>query len=370
MRFLRFFLIIFCFIGLVLAPVPVKADELQDLRNQSAQRSKELQANQAAADAKAKEAAGYRDEVARLSALISSAENAIAQTEANIRTTELDIQILEKQIEEQKQELQKQKNNLHETMRVLYENGSQSTVEIIVGSNSFSDVINQTEYLNSLSDRMETTIVKINQLKAELETKKSEQEKKKNDLNTLRNQQVAQKKGLDAQKAEKNQLLSNARSAQSSYEAKVAEAKAGLAELNAKIAQLQGGSGRANGPNVKKGEIIGYEGSTGFSTGPHVHFTVYQNGVAQNPRNYIGSTLRWPLDNFRVTQEFGPAGWNSPWYSFHNGIDIASFDGYGAPVRAAADGTIILHQWYGGYGNAIIVDHGGGLWTLYGHMID
>ena len=74
----------------------------------------------------------------------------------------------------------------------------------------------------------------------------------------------------------------------------------------------------------------------------------------------------WPVSNFRVTQEYGPANWNNPVYSFHNGIDLAG--PAGQPVRAAADGRIVLDQYYGGYGNAVVIQHDDGWLTLYGHM--
>jgi murein DD-endopeptidase MepM/ murein hydrolase activator NlpD len=61
-----------------------------------------------------------------------------------------------------------------------------------------------------------------------------------------------------------------------------------------------------------------------------------------------------------LSSTFGPR-----WGTFHYGIDIAA--GYGASVRAAHAGTVITAGWYGGYGNAVIIDHGNGLTTRYGH---
>jgi murein DD-endopeptidase MepM/ murein hydrolase activator NlpD len=73
-----------------------------------------------------------------------------------------------------------------------------------------------------------------------------------------------------------------------------------------------------------------------------------------------GSGVAWPT-NGSVTSGFGYR-----WGSLHAGIDIAN--GTGTPIRAAKGGTIILAGWNGGYGNCIVIDHGGGFSTLYGHM--
>jgi murein DD-endopeptidase MepM/ murein hydrolase activator NlpD len=50
----------------------------------------------------------------------------------------------------------------------------------------------------------------------------------------------------------------------------------------------------------------------------------------------------------------------------HEGVDIAA--GYGTPIAAAASGTVIYAGWMGGYGNLIIIDHGGGIATAYAHQ--
>jgi murein DD-endopeptidase MepM/ murein hydrolase activator NlpD len=62
-----------------------------------------------------------------------------------------------------------------------------------------------------------------------------------------------------------------------------------------------------------------------------------------------------------VTSGFG---WR--WGRMHEGIDIAA--PFGAPIHAAAAGTVIYCGWLGGYGNLIVIDHGGGLATAYGHQ--
>jgi virulence factor Mce-like protein len=70
--------------------------------------------------------------------------------------------------------------------------------------------------------------------------------------------------------------------------------------------------------------------------------------------------FRWPLDG-AVTSPYGPR-----WGRMHTGLDI---DGdYGDPIGASASGTVTLATYYSGYGNAVIVDHGEGFSTLYGHM--
>jgi murein DD-endopeptidase MepM/ murein hydrolase activator NlpD len=71
-------------------------------------------------------------------------------------------------------------------------------------------------------------------------------------------------------------------------------------------------------------------------------------------------TFVWPVSG-PVTSPFG---WR--WGRMHEGIDIGA--GSGTPIHAAGSGTVIYAGWMGGYGNLVIIDHGNGLATAYGHQ--
>ena len=84
---------------------------------------------------------------------------------------------------------------------------------------------------------------------------------------------------------------------------------------------------------------------------------------------YTGGTMAWPLPGFyTITSPFGnrlhPV---LGVYKMHTGVDIAGSGCNGKNVVAAADGTVITAGWISGYGNTVIIDHGGGITTLYGH---
>jgi murein DD-endopeptidase MepM/ murein hydrolase activator NlpD len=87
------------------------------------------------------------------------------------------------------------------------------------------------------------------------------------------------------------------------------------------------------------------------------------NGLSRLPRAGSGvspSGFIWPVQG-PVTSGYGPR-----WGRMHTGIDIA--DPSGTPIHAAKAGEVIFTGWLGGYGNAVILDHGEGVATLYGHQ--
>ena len=81
-------------------------------------------------------------------------------------------------------------------------------------------------------------------------------------------------------------------------------------------------------------------------------------------------SLMWPVPSSHVvTSRYGyrihPITGEE---KFHSGIDIDGYGNEGGAIVACDNGTVVSAEWYGGYGNCVIIDHGNGMQTLYGHM--
>ena len=97
------------------------------------------------------------------------------------------------------------------------------------------------------------------------------------------------------------------------------------------------------------------------------------NGTLPAGKTIAGLKLSWPMAGFQITQGFGPTSFAlepplGPYKHFHTGIDLSAPPG--TPVLAAADGLVVaVGHGALGYGNYVVVAHGAGIATLYGHLL-
>jgi len=315
-----------------------------------------------------------KSSVEKLRKVAVSYENAIEVLEEDIAETEKAILVssnrqaeLEQKIREAEAELKKQKNLLGQNIRAMYLEGDISTLEMLASSKDLSEFIDKEQYRNAVKDKIVVTLKKIADLRAEL---KYQEEQVKIEIEGQKESRAE----LAANRAEQSKLLSYNESQQSSFNKETKANEAKIRELQA--AQASVASGIANGTYVsqgpvKKGDILGRVGNTGYSFGAHLHFeAILSNGVRVNPNNYIGNGWILPVVGGYVSQTFGnPSSLYASGY--HSGIDYAGVTG--RPVMAAADGEII---WRGckiscgsSYGYHVIIRHSNGVHSLYGHMI-
>ncbi len=340
---------------LFFAPITlVHAESLESTRQQYNSASKQGNDIQNNVNQQAAIAATIEGQIAAMNNQITAVSARIADTKAQI--TDVNAQIMDV-----KAKMAVKQQILNAYIQEQYYSPAPSAFELVVSASSLSEVVDNKEYLDRAQEH-------INGLLAEVQAIKKILDAKKGDLTKLSDTLAIEQAGLDQQRVAKSQLLEQTRGEQAKYEQMLRDNQAARARLSATIATLAGNGPLQSKGYVTRGTRIGSEGSTGFSTGCHVHWGTYSNGRAVNPHPYLNSgRIGWPKIGGVTTQGYGPAGWSNPVYSFHDGIDISS--GCGTPILAACDGNIVINSFQaGGFGHYILLDCGDGLTTVYGHM--
>lgn len=98
--------------------------------------------------------------------------------------------------------------------------------------------------------------------------------------------------------------------------------------------------------------------------GRHNGYVTVMTKHKNKTENWGGGKIGWPCHG-TITTQFGQRRSWDPYSKAHTGMDIAVSTG--TPIHACADGTVTLASMYGGFGNCVIINHGNGLTSLYGH---
>lgn len=330
------------FLGLITA-LPVDAAPLGSV---DTLRQQQQQINQ--------ERANMTQERDRLTNLQKAAQNRLTGINQNLQTTNSYIQDSELRLQISSQRLQQLEADLAVAVR-SYEERQIATVArlrylqrsparqgwaVLLQSQSISDFISRRHQLKLVYQADQQILAKLNEQANLINKQKTDVEQQKNEIALIRQQLLAQKADYQTQaqsqsemiqrlnsdrlalEAAQNQLDQDSKNLEVLIQQKIAEARARV-EAQAKT-------------NSRRSIII--QGTGMFA---------------------------YPSD----APTSSPFGWRMHpvlgYRRFHAGLDFAA--SYGSTIRAADSGTVIFAGWYGGYGRAVIIDHGKGITTLYGH---
>ena len=355
----------------VLAQEAGEETSAEDLRSRTEQLSEEIEENLDRIQELSQQEGNLEARIEQLDLEVEVAKQQIVEIDGRIDGIDVEIDATQ-------EDLDRQEELLANSVRILYKRGQVSTIELIAGSGSFNDFINEQEYLSRIKIAISDTALEIERLKVALEDRKGEQV-------ALREGQEVQRTLAEQKIVEQEELLEETQGEQERFEEIVedlrAERIAAQAELDDFLQSLTATGNVVSLGEVKRGDQIGLIGSTGFSTGPHLHLEVHQNNVRQNPvvgPQTLAHGFGWPIPAVTwssVTQQYGcvgPIGWYAiggctNGFSFHPGLDVSAPSG--SPLLAMADGDIIFRGWRGGYGNTVIIDHGNGVVATYAHLL-
>ncbi|WP_299144094.1 murein hydrolase activator EnvC [uncultured Dialister sp.] len=285
---------------------------------------KQIQADLDAANARLQ---GIRNKQAEINAQIVATQNEIVKMEAYLKTRQ---------------------NVLNRRVRAIYMHGQLNYLEVILGANSFSDFANRVELLKRIIRSDYNLILEIQKQKAAIEAKKAQLEEDKRQLDALAAEAEKTQKEIASKKAEQQKVLDAAKS----NKAAAAQMEQ---DLNAQLASVR---------NLIQQRLAAAEAARQAAQQAAASD---DGGGGGSDDNYVQGTgaMGWPCSG-PITSPFGYR--THPIFGttiFHAGIDIGV--DYGTPIHAADSGVVVYSGWISGYGNAVIIDHGGGVSTLYGH---
>ncbi len=285
---------------------------------------KQIQADLDAANAKLQ---SIQTKQAEINAQIAQTQNEIVKMEAYLKTRQ-DV--------------------LNRRVRAIYMHGQLNYLEVILGANSFSDFANRVELLKRVIRSDYNLILEIQKQKAAIEAKKAQLEEDKRQLDALAAEAEKTRQEIAKKKAEQQKVLDAAKS----NKAAAAQMEQ---DLNAQLASVR---------NLIQQRLAAAEAARQAA---QQQAASDDEGGGGSDDNYVQGTgaMGWPCSG-PITSPFGYR--THPIFGttiFHAGIDIGV--DYGTPIHAADSGVVVYSGWISGYGSAVIIDHGGGISTLYGH---
>lgn len=267
--------------------------------------------------------------------------------------TEKQITVTQSELDKAQKHLAQRQGVLSTRIRDIYMHGQLNYLDVVIGAKDFNDFSNRVELLKRIVDSdmdligsIKTERDKINEQKAVLEQERQKQVE-------LKAESAKKKEEVEKRKAEQQAILNKAENDKSTAEQAYNELQASSQEIGNMLRARAAARAAAAAPAPSADSSSG--GSSDGGGG---------GGYALQPVSGSGAMM-WPVNGV-ITSPFGYR--NHPIFGrsiLHSGIDIGV--DYGTPVQAADGGVVVEAGWIGGYGYAVVIDHGNGLSTLYGH---
>ncbi len=287
--------------------------------------NKQIKQSQSQLNAGKKKVKELNGQIQKLEGQITATEKEIDSIQGDIGKTEQQITVVKDNLAQVEREMEVQNDELRQRLRAMYKNGDVGMIQILLGSEDFTDFMSNMDMVQKIFDNDVEILKAMEEQHQKIEAQKKELETLQAQLQAQKQKEADKQSSLQASRGEVASLKSKVESDNAAWEAM-------LDDLNAEADRL-----------------------------------VEEIRKLQSNTDYIGGEFTWPsATSTKITSPFG--------YrvhpilrvnKLHTGIDIGAASG--TNVLAANYGTVIKAEWNNSYGNVVMVDHGGGIVTLYAH---
>ncbi|MDX1584217.1 MAG: peptidoglycan DD-metalloendopeptidase family protein, partial [Thermoanaerobaculia bacterium] len=257
---------------------------------------------------------------------LSAAERAVA-------SLIVDQNLIERRLSELAREHERQERYLSKRMRALYKMGGLSYLRLLFSARTDQNMLASIGMLNYLVQRDAKAITEFQAMEAAIERESAALEERRVEVERAHEIVRARQRAVEEKRNEQSRLLAEVRE-------QSRRSRARLSELSEKAERLQ-----------RLMDLL---------------YSQESRGVSGTPISEFRGALSWPVEG-RVEESFGKQrSERFATFTVNNGLTIRSEAG--TPVRAIYNGTVLYSQWFKGYGNLIILDHGNRVFSLYGNL--
>jgi murein DD-endopeptidase MepM/ murein hydrolase activator NlpD len=302
--------------------IETKMKELEDLNDT-------LEKYEQRFNDKKKEANQVLVQIDDLEGNMTALEKEIRELEGQIQQTQDEISVLEQDIAVSTEHLNQRAEYLNKRLVQIYQQGDVSYLEVIFQATSFADFLTRFDLIEKIAEKDIALLHEIHDQRALLFDQKAELEAKSQQLTAMKDQTQSKHQQMELQSEQKRNLLNSIEDEKAAYLKAMDELEASQQELEELIRELQ----------------------------------------SRNKAAYMDSgTMAWPVPGYYdISSPYGMR--KHPIFGdtrLHTGIDIPAPKG--TLAAASAKGMVIFAGTKTGYGNCVILDHGGGVSTQYAHL--
>jgi len=261
---------------------------------------------------------------------LQAVQQDVSQNKVRLQRAQRLLRAVQERLARTKRQLARRNALLSRRLADIYEGEDVSYLNVLLGSTDLWTMLTRVQYVEKVLAADVRLINQIRQDERQIRQDEREQARKVREIQNLQVALVAERDEIDQLVKERQAQLSRIEQSREAYEQALAELLAESQRIEETIRRLQ------NTPAGRRRYARRYAGSLGLPVAGRISSGF---GYRYHPILHITK--------------------------LHTGIDIAAAPG--TPIAAAGPGEVILAGWMGAYGYAVVIDHGGGISTLYGH---
>lgn len=320
--------------------------EIESTKSKLEQIDEEIEASERKAKGLKKEEQSLVRQIQDIERKIDRSKKILKTLNSEIAEINAEISYINRQLVQLSEKLARKKKILNRRLREIYKRGRLHTVSVLLGSHSFTDFLKRIKYLTLIAAQDKRLVEEVSQLQHSYGEYRGASQRKLAQRMQRKAELEEEQQKLEQAEKERQKLLRSVKAQRAEVLKALEERRTDRERMKKIIAELE----------RRRKEALEKARREGRELPPE---TAYLEGK-------MGS-LNWPVSQGKLIRGFGPyMDKITKTRVINNGIEIKAKDG--TDVRSVGSGSVVMADFYRSYGKMVMLNHGSGMYTIYGHL--